>query len=109
MERIGITTTKINITPSRNVANMHSSEAAAIIESLVSNACHTLGDGDGFEATAIIESLVSNACHTLGDGDGGQAAAIPESPFSNACHAIGLAIIGDRRGDSDCSAVFVIV
>ena len=89
MERIGITTTKINITPSSNVANMHSSEATAIIESPVSNARHTLGDGDGGQAAATIESSVSNVRHALGDGDGGEATAIQESITFNCCYCIG--------------------
>ena len=59
------------------------------------------------EAAAIIESIVSNARHALGDGDGGEAVAIIESMVSNARHAIGLTIIGDCRGYSNCSAVFV--
>ena len=62
---------------------------------------------NGGEAAATKESRASNARHALGDGDGGEAAAILESISSNARHTIGLVIIGDCRGDSNCSAVFV--
>ena len=55
---------------------LYTREAAAIIESLIPNPCHALGDVNGSEAAAIIESTVSNARHALGDGDGGEAAAI---------------------------------
>ena len=43
-------------------------EAAAIIESIASNARHALGDGDGGEAAATTEGIISNARHALGDG-----------------------------------------
>ena len=64
-------------------------EAAATIESTVSNTRHALRDGDVGEADATIESTVSDARHALGEGDGGEAAAIRESMFSNARHALG--------------------
>ena len=49
---------------------MNCGQAAATIESTLSNARHALGDVDGGEAAAFIESLVSNARHTLGDNGG---------------------------------------
>ena len=42
---------------------------------MISNARHTFRDSDGGEAAATIESIVSNArqLRALGDGDGGEA------------------------------------
>lgn len=42
-------------------------QAAAILESIVPNARHALGYGDGDEAAATIESRACNARYTLGD------------------------------------------
>ena len=84
-------------------------EAAATPESFVSNTRQALGEGDGGESAATIESIASNARHALGDGDGGEDDATIESTVPNARHTIGLAVIGDSRGDGDCSAVFVVV
>lgn len=51
--------------------------------------------------------MISNAHHTSGDGDGGKAVTILESIVFYAPHAIGITIVGNCRGNSDCSAVFV--
>ena len=77
-------------------------QAAATLESIVINARHTLGNGDGGEAAAISESRVPNARHALGDGDGGEAAATRESRASNARHALGD---GDG-GEAAATSVF---
>ena len=83
-------------------------EAAATIESTISNAPHALAQYNFFygwhsakpithicainryslKAAATRESLVSNARHTLGDGDGGEAAAIKKSIVLNRSHWI---------------------
>ena len=44
---------------------------------------------DGFKVVAILESILSNARHALGDGDGGEVIATTESTASNARHALG--------------------
>ena len=61
-------------------------QAAATRESIVPNARHTLGYGDGGEAAATTESRVSNARHALGEGDGGEAAAF--SVFATSYYSI---------------------
>ena len=38
-----------------------------IRERIISNARHTVGDGDGGQARAAIERTLSNARHTVGD------------------------------------------
>ena len=38
-----------------------------INERIISNARHTIGDGDGGKARAIKERTISNARHTVGD------------------------------------------
>ena len=102
---IGFRILKCNLTPRFDAADIHCGEAAAISESMVSNALHALGDVDGGEAAATFESIVSNARHALGDGDGGEAAATPESFASNARHAIRYAVVGDGGGDGDGAGV----
>ena len=44
-------------------------------ERIISNARHTIGDGDGGKARAIRERMISNARHAVADGDGGKAKA----------------------------------
>ena len=89
MKRIGIQITKIYITPCFKAADVDGGEAAATIESTVSNARHALGDSDAGEACAVIERIASNGCHPLGDGDTGEACAVRERIVSNGCHALG--------------------
>jgi len=43
---------------------------------MISNARHTVGDGDGGKARAISERTTSNARHATAYGDGGKARAI---------------------------------
>ena len=50
----------------------------ATFESMIFDARHGVGDGDGGQASAMSESIVSDAHHGVGDGDGGQAAATLE-------------------------------
>ena len=57
-----------------------------ILERIISNARHTIGNGDGGQARAFIESLTSNGRHAVADGDGGQARAIKERIISNGCY-----------------------
>ena len=40
----------------------------------------------GSQATAAPESILADACHAVGYGDGGQAAAVIESTLADACH-----------------------
>ena len=47
-------------------------------ESILADARHAVGDGNGGQAAASIESIIADACHAVGDGDGGQAAAFIE-------------------------------
>ena len=56
---------------------------------MVSNAPHTVGDGDGGEASAVMERIPSNTRHAVGDGNGGKAGAACERPIYDTCHAIG--------------------
>ena len=58
--------------------HLNALEVATTFESIVLNARHALGDGDGGEAGAISESIASNARHALGNGDGREATAITE-------------------------------
>lgn len=44
---------------------------------------------------AGIEGRISNACHTIANGNGGQAPAIRESRAADAGHAIGFVVVGD--------------
>ena len=47
-------------------------QTAATKESLLSNACHAVGDGDRSQTGAITESPISNAHHAVADGNRGQ-------------------------------------
>ena len=38
-------------------------------ESIISNTCHRIRDGDWCQAAATIESTSSNTCHRISDGD----------------------------------------
>lgn len=89
--------------------NNYGFEATTTIENPVSYVRHTLGDGDRGQTAAAIESIVANVRRTFRDGDRDETAAIPESRLSNARHTIRNTIIGDGRGDGDCSAVFIII
>ena len=93
------------------IRDINSGEAAAILESIVSNArqLRILRNGHGGEAAAIPESIFPNARHTFGNINGGEAAAIPESIFPNARHTIRFASVGDGRGNGDHSDVLVAV
>ena len=53
---------------------MYGGQAAAIFESITSDGCDRIGDGDGGQAPAISESLGSNGRDGIRNGDGGQSA-----------------------------------
>ena len=59
-----------------------------MLESTLSNARYTIGDGDGGEGGATTESLISNARYAIGDGDRGEGRATTESITSNARYAV---------------------
>ena len=44
---------------------------------------------DGCQSATVQESIITDACHTAGDGNGCQAAAATESPNADARHAVG--------------------
>ena len=68
--------------------NRDTLQATTAREGITTDACYTLGDGDGGQTAAIIESMVTNGCHVVWDGDRGQAAAIIESTVTNGCHVV---------------------
>ena len=48
-------------------------------ESIRTDACHPVGDGDGGQTSTAFESPRANTYHAVGDGDRGQAGTIMES------------------------------
>jgi len=66
----------------------------------VSNAGHTLGDGNRCKAGTPTERTVSDVRHAAGDVDGGETGTNPESTPSN---------IGHTLGDSDGGETGTIV
>ncbi len=63
-------------------------QASATGERKISNARHTVGDGDGGKARAIPERLVSYFGHAVWYGNACQAGAILKHTASNAGHAV---------------------
>ena len=64
------------------------SKPPATTKYLISNARHTVRDGDGSQAATIDESPISNARHTVWYGDGSQTATIIEGMNTNAHYAV---------------------
>ena len=87
VHRIGSTITKINTTPSSNVAYMYSFKLGAQVERIRANACYIAWDFNACKTEATIERIFSNACNAVGDFYACKAGAIIERIFSNACNA----------------------
>ena len=102
MHWIGIISTKLNLTPICDITRIMSCrKITAITESIQSNACYAIRDGDRGKGGAISESPISNGLDAVRDGDRGERFALVESLLTNARH---WAIEGD-----DTLAVFVFV
>ena len=71
------------------VGDGNGGQAAASRESIIADACHAVGDGDGGQTATARESRTADARHAVGEGDGGQAVAVAESSITDACHAVG--------------------
>ena len=102
MHWIGIISTKLNLTPICDITRIMSCrKITAITESIQSNACYAVRDGDRGEGGAIIESPLSNGRDGVRDCDRGERFALVESLLTNARH---WTIEGD-----DTLAVLVLV
>ena len=102
MHWIGIKSTKLNLTPICDITRIISCrQIIATTESIQSNACYAIRDGDRGKGGAISESPISNGRDAVRDGDRGERFALVESLLTNARH---WAIEGD-----DTLAVFVLV
>ena len=88
IERISFRITERDFTPSCNICNMYSSQAAATGKSRATDRGHAVGDGNGGQATAGVESIVTDGGHAVGDGHGGQAVAPTESIVTDGGHAV---------------------
>ena len=87
MHWIGIISTKLNLTPICDITRIMSCrKITAITESIQSNACYAIRDGDRGERGAISESPISNGRDAVRDGDRGERFALVESLLTNARH-----------------------
>ena len=67
---------KLDRTPCRKIGNMYFFQPAAILERILTDARHAVGNGDTRKAVAIIERRTSNARHAVRNNEVGDKFAI---------------------------------
>ena len=78
------------------VWNNHRGKTAALLESLIADGGHAVGDGDGGQASTHTECITANTNNAVGDGYRGQTTTFIESKINDRCYAVSVTLVNNR-------------